>query len=159
MELKYDHAGLRKFVAFCAQLTDRAAEECLSGGSEFTIATDGWTASSDLAERYESKLKECFANCQRIVLEDGGYTYLEGYAWMEGLIPTLHAAVLDPDGHLVDPTWALVTPGRSAVNRRTANQRSAIYLMRRFEFQHVLSVVLDQEAYGPLLLNNGRKRK
>lgn len=48
--------------------------------------------------------RQCFMNCFQILLSSKKYEYAEGFAM--GLIPTLHAWLVDKDGKAVDPTWA-----------------------------------------------------
>lgn len=52
------------------------------------------------------KPKECFSNCQDLVLTDPSLTYVEGYATFETLpIAVPHAWALTDEGSVVDSTW------------------------------------------------------
>lgn len=47
--------------------------------------------------------KACFENALATATLHKEYRYAEGYA--AGLMPVLHAWLVDPDGNAVDPTW------------------------------------------------------
>lgn len=52
------------------------------------------------------RMGECFRNALLLVATDPQrYTYCEGYAQPEGLIPLAHAWVITSDGTVIDPTW------------------------------------------------------
>lgn len=50
----------------------------------------------------------CFHNCATLALRWQRFIYCEGYAC--GVIPVLHAWLLDAQGNVIDPTW---TGGRN----------------------------------------------
>jgi hypothetical protein len=50
----------------------------------------------------------CFGNAFTVALQDRTMRYHEGWAQMEGSIPTHHAWLVDPSGAVHDPTWATV---------------------------------------------------
>lgn len=54
-----------------------------------------------------AELQNCYLNCYNAVCELEGYTYVEGYA-QTNLLLVQHAWLEDPDGNVVDPTWALL---------------------------------------------------
>lgn len=49
------------------------------------------------------KKNECFNNALNRLVGDDDMTYCEGYA--RGVIPVLHAWLVDSDGQVIDPTW------------------------------------------------------
>lgn len=53
----------------------------------------------------EAEVQMCYSNCFTAVCELPGYTYVEGYARTDLLIAR-HAWLEDPQGRIVDPTWA-----------------------------------------------------
>lgn len=52
--------------------------------------------------------KHCFDNALRLSRRRRGFRYVEGYAL--GVIPVHHAWCVDPEGYVIDPTWASITP-------------------------------------------------
>lgn len=55
----------------------------------------------------EAELQNCYMNCFTAASELADYAYVEGFAQTSMLI-VQHAWLEDPDGNLVDPTWALL---------------------------------------------------
>jgi hypothetical protein len=54
----------------------------------------------------EAEVQQCYLNCYNAVFELGeGWTYVEGLA-RTNLLLVRHAWLEDPDGMIVDPTWA-----------------------------------------------------
>lgn len=54
----------------------------------------------------EAEVQQCYRNCYNAVFELGqGWTYVEGIA-QTNLLQVRHAWLEDPDGMIVDPTWA-----------------------------------------------------
>lgn len=49
--------------------------------------------------------RQCYWNAYTTVMEYREYTYVEGYAQMM-FMPVQHAWLEDPDGQVIDPTWA-----------------------------------------------------
>lgn len=49
------------------------------------------------------KLRQCFKNAANIAIERDDLIYCEGYA--AGIIPVMHAWLVDVDGNVIDPTW------------------------------------------------------
>ncbi len=61
-----------------------------------------------LAEEQNCKARQCYANCQRIVLNLRPYAYCDGFLYDDDFsIPVNHAWLLDSEGRIVDPTRAL----------------------------------------------------
>jgi hypothetical protein len=69
----------------------------LANGVEFkkTVKVD-----RDLGE-----MGECYANAGRIALMEDEWTYVEGLAFLPGLIPMSHAWLVNDAGEIWDPTW------------------------------------------------------
>lgn len=83
-------------------------------------------------------VKECFKNCMDAVVfsshrDQTDYLYCEGYAL--GIIPTIHAWLVTPDGQVVDPTWP--EPGTE-------------YFGVAFKRKFAQRQTLKQECYGLL---------
>jgi hypothetical protein len=47
----------------------------------------------------------CFQNATQLVIQNPGWSYAEGFAMREGLMPVLHAWAVTEDGKVVDNTW------------------------------------------------------
>lgn len=85
--------------------------------------------------------KECFANAQQLVLENGsGLIYCEGYAL--GVIPVLHAWCLDSDGNVIDPTWS---------GRKKRVDIGSEYFGIAFNEDYIVDRMLAIECYHSLL--------
>ena len=54
-------------------------------------------------------LQQCYENAWRVAQRTKAYHYVEGFAI--GMIPVLHAWLIDRDGNVIDPTWASRTAG------------------------------------------------
>ena len=52
--------------------------------------------------------KECFDNAVAVAARNPAYRYTEGFALMDGGIPTHHGWLTGPDGKPEDPTWPSV---------------------------------------------------
>jgi len=81
---------------------------------------------------HRGEMKECFMNAQRLA-QTKGYRYVEGYA--AGIIPTLHAWVINEHDIVIDPTW---------------NDDEAVYFGVVIPMAYVLKVNLLRKAYGVL---------
>jgi hypothetical protein len=81
---------------------------------------------------HRGEMKECFMNAQRLA-QMKGYRYVEGYA--SGIIPTLHAWVINEHDVVLDPTW---------------NDEDAVYFGVVIPMAYVLKVNLLRKAYGVL---------
>jgi hypothetical protein len=85
----------------------------------------------------KSKLKECFANAQRLALAHDGLTYCEGLAWADGVPLVIeHGWCLAEDDSVIDVTWDAV---------------GAAYFGIPFRRQFVGAAVFQQRDYSPLL--------
>ena len=51
------------------------------------------------------QVKECFDNAAMIAGANPEYRYTEGFALMDGSIPTHHGWLTGPSGEAADPTW------------------------------------------------------
>lgn len=74
-------------------------------------------------------MKECFKNCYELMHLN--LTYCEGWA-TTGILPVLHAWLLDPDGRVIDPTWEV----------------GLEYFGVEFPAEYVIGTVLARGAYG-----------
>jgi hypothetical protein len=94
-------AQLQAHSAVLTKLHPRA------GLLERTVAAAGspcWA--QPLPPRYPTMVpKQCFVNAARLVGRFRTLTYVEGYAYREGLFPMHHAWAVDADRSVVDPTW------------------------------------------------------
>ena len=67
--------------------------------------------------------KQCFDNAEKVAAADPeAYRYTEGFALMDGSIPTHHAWLTDRDGKATDPTWPSLYDGHA--ERQPAKQWS-----------------------------------
>jgi hypothetical protein len=66
--------------------------------------------------------KQCFENAAQVARSLAGYHYTEGFALMDGSIPTHHAWLTGPDGAAADPTWPTIY--RSHAEREPAKRWS-----------------------------------
>jgi len=81
-------------------------EYILDHGIEYTSDEIDHKSSKAVKQKYGCKLKECYANCQRIVVNPGsGFYYCEGFATCTAGLPLSHAWLVDACGKIVDPTW------------------------------------------------------
>jgi len=76
------------------------------------------------------RMGQCFANAFRLMLS--GLQYVEGFA--AGIIPVLHAWLVDGEGRVIDPTW------------RTGE----VYFGVVFPAEFVIETVLARGRYGVL---------
>lgn len=101
--LKYHLETMAKFMRSMRDRTGDASyasiEEFVLGEGEPMYLTPG-----DVALRLGTP-KECFRNSTTFVLEHPDHVYAEGYV-LSPKVPVAihHAWVLDPDGHVLDPT-------------------------------------------------------
>lgn len=51
------------------------------------------------------EVQQCYHNCYKVIDFDPVMTYVEGYAQATGMV-TGHAWLQEPDGTIIDPTWA-----------------------------------------------------
>ncbi len=85
---------------------------------------------SPLSEEYpRGRKRECFKNAYELTARNL-LGYCEGFAM--GVIPVLHAWVVDRDGNVIDPTWA----------------DGAEYFGIEFKRDDVIRVALKTEYYG-----------
>lgn len=80
------------------------------------------------------EMRECFRNAYYLAMQKD-WTYCEGYAISKGLIPTLHAWVLDNEGKVVDPTW----------------EGEAEYFGCEFPWKYVTRITFKREYWGSVL--------
>lgn len=53
------------------------------------------------------RMGECYRNAGRLALANASLTYHEGFGFDPSIgIPIRHGWVVDPEGHVIDPTWA-----------------------------------------------------
>lgn len=71
------------------------------------VAKPVW-ANLDAMDLPPMQPKECFDNAEKVAAERPELRYTEGFALMDGSIPTHHAWLTDADGKAVDPTWPSV---------------------------------------------------
>lgn len=90
--------------------------------------------------------KQCFANCQGILLklfkkgQHEAYTYVEGYASSGNLdftFPVLHAWLTDQDGNVIDPTWG--------------NPEKSIYFGVPFKTDYVFDLIEKSKQYHSII--------
>jgi hypothetical protein len=86
--------------------------------------------------------RECFRNCAEIATSFARFTYCEGYAL--GIIPTLHAWLMDSDGQAIDPTWT-----GEGKRPQIGWEYFGVPIKTRYVIQHLLAT----ECYGPVLDN------
>ena len=58
--------------------------------------------------------KACFDNAVAVAAANPAYRYTEGFALMDGGIPTHHGWLTGPDGKPTDPTWPAVYAAHAA---------------------------------------------
>jgi hypothetical protein len=76
-------------------------------------------------------IKQCFMNAYQL-LHMPGLSYCEGFAM--GVIPMLHAWMIDEEGNVIDPTW----------------QDGVEYFGIELPTEFVIATVLTRGAYGVL---------
>jgi len=77
------------------------------------------------------EMKECYRNSFQTLIDNHDLTYCEGFA-TSGILPVLHAFLVDMEGYVVDPTW---TDGID-------------YYGVPFKREFVISQTIKQETYG-----------
>lgn len=93
----------------------------------------------------EGRIKECFANAQKMVLANFDLVYCEGWAsTQEVFFPTLHAWCLDKSGRVVDPTWT---------KRRYAREPS--YFGVEISTDYMLKTMMRTSTHLPIIDNYG----
>ena len=101
------------------------------------------------------EVKNCYGNSVTIALTDDEqrYTYTEGYAYRQGVIPVQHAWLTDRDGSVYDPTWKPRDDSNEAVylGIRFSHTFMLDWLKRTNYFPAVLAS--DHPALGDLLDN------
>lgn len=76
----------------------------LTEGKEFSADMIDIEQSEKIKNLYNCKVKECYANCQKVAIQDSNFLYIEGYA--TSIIPVSHAWLFDfKNNKIVDPTW------------------------------------------------------
>jgi hypothetical protein len=97
-------------------------------------------------------MKECYANAQTIAIADDDYRYAEGWAMLEGVpIPIAHAWLLNANGLVVDPTWAGLKNGKSAVYYGV--EIDTTYMCKRVLTTKAHHPMIDDYEFGYKLLN------
>jgi len=111
----------------------RAADRKYSCVEDF-ILQNGREMELGTTEVERGEMKACFQNAYHLAMEKD-WTYCEGYAIAKGLIPILHAWVLDGEGKVVDPTW----------------EGEAEYFGCEFPWKWVMGITFKREYWGSML--------
>ena len=109
--------ALREYLSLVAEMrrTSGPARDWRYRSSEELIlatATPVWAKLGDMTLP-PMPPKQCFDNAEKVAAERPGLRYTEGFALMDGSIPTHHAWLTDPDGKALDPTWPSVYSGHA----------------------------------------------
>jgi hypothetical protein len=97
----------------------------------------------DTQERPDGKIGECFLNAFNIAqINPETYTYAEGWAMMDGSIPTHHAWVVDAEGHVYDPTWQSVIRNE---HERQITRAGSVH--RTFGSASYLGITIDARSH------------
>jgi len=81
---------------------------------------------------------ECYRNAYYLATENPDYTYVEGYAF--GIIPIVHAWVVDSNGTVVDNTW----------REDLVESEDRAYLGIPLKLSYVNKVIVRREKFGVL---------
>lgn len=84
------------------------------------------------------KAQHCFKNCAQLAMRYSRLTYCEGYA--AGVIPVLHAWLMDSDGQAIDPTW-------TGNDRPQASDYYGVPIKTRYVIEHAAS----RSLHAPML--------
>lgn len=77
---------------------------------------------------------QCYRNAFQLAqLDPDRYTYVEG--WAQGIIPVMHAWVVDEDDQVLEPTW---------------RDGGTAYFGVRFDFDLLCKTALSRRFYGML---------
>jgi len=110
-------SALRQYLEIVAQMQSRCrtVPGLLYRSSEELIlkTTKPVWANFDDMHLEPMQPKECFHNAFALSSVDPALRYTEGFALMDGSIPTHHAWLTDPDGKALDPTWPSVYRGHA----------------------------------------------
>lgn len=86
------------------------------------------------------RMKQCFENAGRHMIDDNELTYVEGYAFAHKLkgIPVHHAWLVTPDGEVIDPTWGSHNPGFRGERYEPGIAYHGIPIKRDFLMKHLV---------------------
>jgi GNAT superfamily N-acetyltransferase len=88
------------------------------------------------AEYERGEPKECYRNATLLMMRNPKLRFAEGIAYAEFGLPYLHAWCVDPDGKVVDPTWA--------------HPEKCTYTGVIYDRQQYLAHVMKTKVYGVL---------
>lgn len=104
-------SDLQQFLSDMADLVERSSSRPATGYAylsyERFVLDRGRGFSGGTALPGEPQ--QCYRNATHAATRPG-WTYWEGYAWPEDLIPVNHAWCTDGDGQLVEVTWQEAAP-------------------------------------------------
>lgn len=72
----------------------------------------------------------CYRNAAQLALSHKGYTYCEGYA--AGVIPVMHAWVIDMDGRIGETTWPEIGTAYFGITFKTEYLRKELLTSKRY---------------------------
>jgi hypothetical protein len=110
------------------------------------------------------RLGNCFGNAFEIALTDDAMRYHEGWAYMEGSIPTHHAWLVDADGAVHDPTWLSMRERHQSKFVEDRNEMRCVYMgvhipivahMMWYLTHGTMNLLADGEMTRPEVLING----
>lgn len=143
----------REYVQSILRLigTDKAQavhwERFLEHGKEF--ASFDMKRSLEIAKDYDCDKKACFQNARNVAFSSD-FRYFEGMACH--IIPVEHAWLVDADGVVIDPTWALLEGNKQA-------DYFGIEMPVKFAFKHYKSERWCTPAWVLYLQQQERRKR